>query len=227
MLKILFVEDDLQISRSLGLNLSLNGYEVAQADTLASAWAKISQNDYDVLLLDVNLPDGSGLDLCQKIRDSGRTTPVLFLSARTDEETVVKGLKSGGDDYIRKPFGSEELRVRIERLVEREPKNKNNLRAGPLTVDLGQRLAKIKDQPLSLGKREFDILVILAKRAGDTITRDQILHSLSENPDLYDRTIDSHMSHLRRKIRDLAGESLQIAAVYGVGYRLQWKVNET
>jgi DNA-binding response OmpR family regulator len=220
--KILLVEDDPQISKSLSMSLSFSGFQVESAESLAEAWGKFLKTSFDVLLLDVNLPDGNGIDLCKRIRDSGSEVPILFLSARTDEETVVKGMNLGGDDYIRKPFGTEELKVRINRLLHRIGPPKEFIEAGPLKMDTENRSATLQGRNLQLGKREFDILSILAKKSGDTISRDNILLLLNEDPEVYDRTIDSHMSHLRRKIREAAGESLQILAVYGVGYKLQW-----
>jgi DNA-binding response OmpR family regulator len=222
MTKVLLVEDDPQISKSLSMSLSFSGFQVESADTLAKAWEQFLKNPFDVLLLDVNLPDGNGIDLCKRIRDSGNEIPILFLSARTDEETVVKGMNLGGDDYIRKPFGTEELKVRIQRLLQRIGSTKDFIEAGPLKMDAERRSATVSGKNLQLGKREFDILSILARKSGDTISRDNILLLLNEDPEVYDRTIDSHMSHLRRKLRDAAGESLQILAVYGVGYKLQW-----
>jgi DNA-binding response OmpR family regulator len=222
MTKVLLVEDDPQISKSLSMSLSFSGFQVESAETLADAWERFLKNPFDVLLLDVNLPDGSGIDLCKRIRESGNEVPILFLSARTDEETVVKGMNLGGDDYIRKPFGTEELKVRIQRLLQRMGPGKEFIEAGPLRMDAEKRSATLNGKNLQLGKREFDILSILARKSGDTISRDNILLLLNEDPEVYDRTIDSHMSHLRRKIRDSAGESLQILAVYGVGYKLQW-----
>lgn len=212
-IKVLLVEDDSQISKSLSMSLNYSGYEVTTAESLSDAWLKYSERRYDILLLDVNLPDGTGIEFCEKLRGGGQTVPVLFLSARTDEETVVKSMSIGGDDYIRKPFGTEELKMRMGKIMKRSDHPKNILEAGPLKMDLDKRSVTVKDQVVSLGKREFDILSILIKKSGDIVTRDFILSSLDEKSDLYDRTIDSHMSHLRRKLRESADGSLQIASV--------------
>lgn len=223
MVKVLLVEDDSQISKSLSMNLNYSGFDVATADTVATGWTKFTTQPYDIVLLDVNLPDGNGIELCHRIRTAGKNTPILFLSARTDEETVVKGMNFGGDDYIRKPFGMEELKVRINKILKRAGPPRDVIEAGPLSLDLEKRAASLLGQPLSLGKREFDILSILVKKAGDVVTRDHVLASLDQTSEVYDRTIDSHISHLRRKIREISQEQLQIVSVYGVGYRLQWK----
>lgn len=221
MVKVLLVEDDPQIAKSLSLNLSFNGFDVAIAETLAQAWAKLTARSFDLFLFDVGLPDGTGIELCQRVRAAGKTTPVLFLSARTDEETVVKGMNVGADDYVRKPFGIEELKVRIQRVLKRAPPAGNVILAGPLSMDLDKRLVAIDGRSMTLGRREFEILAQMARRNGDVVTREAILENLEEKPELYDRTIDSHMSHLRKKLREAAGTRVQIVAVYGVGYRLQ------
>jgi DNA-binding response OmpR family regulator len=220
--KVLLVEDDTQIQKSLKMNLALSGYDVNTAETVAEALALIEKKSFDLYLLDVNLPDGNGLDLCHEIRAKSIESPVLFLSARTDEETVVKAMNIGAEDYIRKPFGVEELKVRMKKASAHAPAVRNLVEAGPLHLDIGRRSASIAGQPLNLGRREFDILSALAKRAGDVVTRENIINYLGENPDIYDRTVDSHVSHLRRKLREVAGEIVQIAPVYGIGYKLQW-----
>jgi DNA-binding response OmpR family regulator len=219
--KVLLVEDDPQISKSLQMSLSFSGFDVETAGTIAEGWVKATASSFDIFLLDVNLPDGSGLDLCRRIRDTGRDVPILFLSARTDEAVVVEGMNLGAEDYIRKPFGTEELKVRMNKAMKRASPAKNQIDYGPISLSVDKRTATIHGQALKLGKREFDILVILTKKAGDVVTRENILSLLESNSDLYDRTIDSHLSHLRRKLRDVANDEIQIVPVYGVGYRLQ------
>lgn len=221
--KILIIEDDFQIIKSLRINLKLSGYDSDSASTLADAWRKLNEENFDLMLLDIGLPDGSGLDFCQKVRDSGDDIPILFLSARTDESTVVKGINKGGDDYLRKPFGIEELKARMNKIIKRFSSPTNTIVFGDLTIDPVKRVVIILDQMVSLGRKEMEILIILAKKAGDIVTRETILSTIYDSADMYDRTVDSHMSHLRRKLREVAGNSLQINSVYGLGYRLEWK----
>jgi DNA-binding response OmpR family regulator len=222
--KILIVEDDPQITKLLKLNLKLSGFDTDNAMTFQDAWGKISRDNFDLILMDIGLPDGSGLDLCQRVRESGNDVPIVFLSALTDEATVVKGIKKGADDYLRKPFGLEELKVRVNKFIKRIVPQMQTIRFGDLTIDPAKRVVTIMGEMISLGRKELDILTLLARKSGDIVTRENILNSLYDNADLYDRTVDSHMSHLRRKIRDVAGQSLQISSVYGLGYRLEWKV---
>jgi DNA-binding response OmpR family regulator len=221
--KILIIEDDPQITKILKLNLKLSGFDTDNAMTIKDAWAKITTDHFDLLLMDIGLPDGSGLDLCQKVRESGNDVPIVFLSALTDEATVVKGIKNGADDYLRKPFGLEELKVRVNKFVRKLMPHMQTIKFGDLTIDPTKRVVTLMGEMLSLGRKELDILTLLARRAGDIVTRENILTTLYENADLYDRTVDSHMSHLRRKLREVSGQSLQISSVYGLGYRLEWK----
>lgn len=221
--KILIVEDDPQITKILIMNLRLSGFEIDNAVTFHEAWSKITSDHFDLILMDIGLPDGSGLDLCQKVRESGNEVPIVFLSARTDEASVVKGIKNGADDYLRKPFGLEELKVRVNKFVKKLVPQMQTIRFGELTIDPAKRVATVMGEMVSLGRKELDILTLLARKAGDIVTRENILNSLYDNADLYDRTVDSHMSHLRRKLREVAGNSLQISSVYGLGYRLEWK----
>lgn len=221
--RILIVEDDPQISKSLALNLKFSGYETKSANTVSDAWDLLKDEHFDLMCLDIGLPDGNGLDLCQKVRDAGNDIPVLFLSARTDEATVVKGINSGADDYLRKPFGVEELKVRMNKILRKFTLPTSTITFGNLTIDPVKRVVTIMDQIVTLGRKELEILILLTKRAGDIVTRENILTALYENADMYDRTVDSHMSHLRKKLREVAGPSLQINSVYGLGYRLEWK----
>jgi DNA-binding response OmpR family regulator len=221
--KILIVEDDPQITKILKLNLRLSGFETEHAGTFAEAWSRIASDHFDLILMDIGLPDGSGLDLCQKVRESGNEVPIVFLSARTDEATVVRGIKNGADDYLRKPFGLEELKVRVNKFVRKLVPAAQTVHFGELTIDPARRIVTLMGAMLTLGRKELDILTLLARRAGDIVTRESILNTLYDNADLYDRTVDSHMSHLRKKIREVAGPALKITSVYGLGYRLEWK----
>lgn len=223
MSKILIVEDDPQITKSLMINLKFSGYETSSASNIHDAWELLKHEHFDLMCLDIGLPDGSGMDLCQKIRNEGNDIPVLFISARTDEVTVVKGINSGADDYLRKPFGMEELKVRMNKILKKFSLPASSITFGNLTIDPVRRVVTIMDQIVTLGRKELEILILLTKKSGEIVTRENILTALYENADMYDRTVDSHMSHLRRKLREVAGPSLQINSVYGLGYRLEWK----
>ncbi|MBX3022481.1 MAG: response regulator transcription factor [Bdellovibrionales bacterium] len=221
-IRVMLVEDDSQIAKALTINLSLSGYTVVHAETAKEAKASVEKGVFDLLLLDVNLPDGNGIDLFHELRGLGIQAPAIFLSARVDEETIVRAMSIGADDYIRKPFGMEELKLRMTRTLRAFQPVRNTVQAGPLTLDLGQRTAILSNQPLVLSRREFDILTALLKRPGDVVSREAIINYLEQDAEIYDRTIDSHISHLRRKIRDLVGEEFQVLSIYGVGYKVNW-----
>ena len=223
MAKVLIVEDDPQISKSLKINLKLSGFQTESVTTIADAWKILKEQHFDLMCLDIGLPDGSGLDLCEKVRTSGDEIPILFISARTDESVVVKAINTGGDDYLRKPFGVEELKVRMNKVMKRFSTPSMTITFGNLAIDPAKRIVTIMDQMVNLGRKEMEILIILAKKAGDIVTRENILTALYDGADLYDRTVDSHMSHLRKKLREATDDTLRINSVYGLGYRLEWK----
>ena len=209
--QILLVEDDPMIAKSLRLSLQYEGFEVFKSRV------------FDVILLDINLPDGNGLELCQEIRKTNDQVPILMVTAQTDESTAVQGLQDGADDYIRKPYGVQELAARMMRLLERKKKETLNLKFGAIRMDLRKRLVWVGEHALNLGRREFEILALLTKKSGDVVTRNDIMNALGEENEIYDRTIDSHLSHLRKKMKDAGSTEIQIVPVYGVGYRLEQK----
>jgi DNA-binding response OmpR family regulator len=217
------VEDDPLIAKTLRMSLPYKGFAVTVCDTVRAGLELATTRPFDVILLDVNLPDGNGLELCQSIRKRDPHVIILMLTAQTDEDSAVRGLEWGADDYVRKPYGVQELTARITRHLNRGKKGALTLRFGSIKVDPEKRLAWTGDTPLSLGKREFEILSLLVKRSGDAVTRNDILSALGEEADVYDRTIDSHLSHLRRKLKDAAANDVQILPIYGVGYRLELK----
>ncbi len=218
--KVLLVEDDPVIGRTLSVSLPYRGYEVTVSETLAGGFKAFQQEPFDLILLDLVLPDGQGFDLCRKIHEENPLLPILMVTARTGEDDVVRALTLGASDYIRKPFGLEELTARMNRIIDRKKAREEILHYRSLFISKRERLVKVDGQSLSLGPREFEILSILVERAGDVVTRNDILDALSGESDLYDRTIDSHLSHLRSKIRDVCGDRIRIQSVYGVGYRL-------
>ncbi len=221
--QVLLVEDDPFIARTLRMSLSYKGFEVTACNSFQQGLNQFRSHPFDVILLDINLPDGNGRDLCQEIRKNNETIPILILTAKMEEESAVQCLQRGADDYIRKPYGSQELAARMIRLLERKKKVGTQLLFSSLKIDVQKRMAWAGDKPLTLGKREFNILTLLVKRSGEAVTRNEILDTLGEEADLYDRTIDSHLSHLRRKLKKAGAITIQILPIYGIGYRLEEK----
>ncbi len=218
--QVLLVEDDPVIARTLVMSLRYEQFELSVADNLARARALCEQQQFDLVLLDVGLPDGNGIDLCRDLRARDAGLPILMLSARTDEATAVAGIEGGADDYIRKPYGLRELCARMRRLLDARRPERQQAAYANLCLDPQRRTATVAGVAISLGKKEYDMLLLLVKANGDTVSRELILDRLDFDQAIYDRTIDSHLSHLRRKLKD-AGAALRIAAIYGIGYRLE------
>lgn len=216
--RVLLVEDDPLISKALSLSLPFAGFVVAVCESFHDGLQTVQQQPFDVILLDVNLPDGDGFNLCRAIRARDAAIPILMLTAKTDEDSAVTGIECGADDYIRKPYGIHELTARMLRLLEKRKRHLDTF--GSLRIDTAKYLAWTGGNELNLGKREFLILALLVRRNGDVITREEILAATDQDAQIYDRTIDSHLSHLRKKLK-LAGACEQIVPVYGVGYRLE------
>ncbi|MFZ6678355.1 response regulator transcription factor [Undibacterium sp. Tian12W] len=220
---VLLVEDDPMIARTLSMGLRYEGFELSHAGSIAIAMQLLEQQAFELILLDVGLPDGDGISLCSALRALHPATPILMLSARTDESAVVASMEGGADDYIRKPCGLRELSARMRRLLvrvqpAREPRAVISF--GDIEMDVQRRNVSARGVPLQLGKKEYDVLMLLVRANGDAITREQILSQFEDSNIIYDRTIDSHLSHLRRKLKD-AGATERIVAIYGIGYKLE------
>lgn len=218
--QVLLVEDDPLIAKTLTMSLRYEGFELTVAATVRDAVGALAQRRFDMALFDVGLPDGSGIDLCRDLRAHDAGIPILMLSARTDEATAVAGIEGGADDYIRKPYGVKELTARMLRLLSRRQTKRQVATFGSIRIDVQRREVTAGDTVLQLGKKEFDILLLLVRAQGDAVTREQILDMFDDSSAIYDRTIDSHLSHLRKKLKD-AGAAVRIAAIYGVGYRME------
>jgi DNA-binding response OmpR family regulator len=214
---VLFVEDDPITAEGLTGVLKREGYEVWLATGLAAARKKFEGSLPDLCIFDVSLPDGSGLDLCREVRESSDKIPILMLTGKKDEGTAVRALTLGATDYLRKPFGAQELVVKIRKLL----KDRAEYRIGRLHLDAASRKVEKDGGPIELTRREFEILRALMDHAGDTLTREAILATVSDADESADRTLDSHMSRLRGKLK---GAGVDITAVYGVGYRLEEKL---
>jgi DNA-binding response OmpR family regulator len=222
MTRLLLVEDDPLISRTLKLSLHYRGFEVTVCDTLAKGLSAFEGSEFDIVVLDVNLPDGTSYSLCKTLKTLKPETPVVMLTARVDESSAVTGIDSGADDYVRKPFGLEELTARLNRLVTKKS-GADRYEFNSLRISLKQRQAWVGEVMVALGKREFDILTLLIKRKGEVVSREEILTAVDTESEMFDRTIDSHLSHLRRKLKEAHLLDVQISPVYGVGYRLEKK----
>jgi DNA-binding response OmpR family regulator len=221
MAKILLLEDDPFLGKGLMIQLQTAGHEVTWQPTIAQAKASEASNQFDLLLLDINLPDGSGLDFCHAIRQRGSKLPIVMLTAMADDDSEVKGFECGANDYIKKPFSNRALLARIQALLKEPFLKEEKIRVGPILVLVDQRKVLIEGQNVDLNRREFDIFVHLAKTPGVVLSRDQLLSALDSDENILDRTIDSHFSHIRSKIKKIGIDSIIIRSVYGIGYVLE------
>ncbi len=214
--RILLVEDDPYLNDGLGDLLKHEGYAVTQAGTVREAQAAWDNAAYDLVILDVRLPDGSGLDLCRQWRQTGNRVRILFLTACSEELQVVQGLDAGGDDYVAKPFRLRELTSRIRAQLRRGAPAA--YRGRHIQVDYDRCSAARDGHPLELTPTEYMLLAALTRHPGRTLTRTQLLTQIWDHAGEYidDNTLSVHISRLREKL-----ESGCIHTVRGVGYRWQ------
>jgi two-component system response regulator RegX3 len=217
-MRVLIVEDEDAIAEPLGEGLEREGYEVRRAATGADAMA--SGLEFDVVLLDLRLPDGDGYTVCRELR-SRSDVPIIIISARGEEVDRVVGLELGADDYLVKPFGFRELLARMRAVTRRSgpraDRGSPSSRAGGLEIDNRTRRAQVDGREIALTPKEFDLLALLASDAGAVVTRQRILESVWDTSWFGPtRTIDVHVAALRKKL----GSPAWIETVRGIGFRL-------
>ncbi|WP_432143578.1 response regulator transcription factor [Streptomyces sp. bgisy084] len=220
--RVLVVDDDAMILRSLGRGLRLNGFTVALAEDGPTALAELTERPPDVVVLDVSLPGLSGTDICRTLRANGDEVPVLMLSALDELEDRVAGLQAGADDYLVKPFALKELVLRLEALLRRRPPGgRDEVQIGDLVLDTAAREVTYQGAPVRLTRREFELLEVLARNAGVVLTRDQLLDRVW-GYDFAVRTdaVDTFVSYLRRKL-EADGRPRLVHTVRGVGFVLR------
>jgi two-component system response regulator ChvI len=228
---VALVDDEAGIRETVGLALRRAGYRVeAHADGLA-AWTAFELALPDVAILDVLMPRMDGLELCRRLRARSETLPILFLTSKDEEFDRVLGLELGADDYLVKPFSVRELVARVRVLfrrlaLTRSPREAGapdrSLQAGPLRLDPDRHEARWSGALLPLTVTEFRVLQSLARHPGHVKTRDQLLaEAYPDDAYVAERTVDSHIKRLRRKLADAEPESDPIETVYGLGYRFR------
>jgi DNA-binding response OmpR family regulator len=224
---ILVVEDDPAILRGLTDNLRFEDYEVLTATDGETGYKLQRENNPDLIVLDVMLPRMSGLEVCRKLRSDGVQTPILMLTARSEEADRVLGLDLGADDYLTKPFSVRELMARIRALLRRaQPPASlpDELRFGDVEVDFRRYAARRNGAPVEMTRKEFAVLRLLAARAGEVVTRDELLNQVwgyESYP--ASRTVDNHVAGLRAKLERDAARPDHIRTVHGVGYKFVTK----
>ena len=223
MAKILIVEDDASILLPLEDNLKLEGYEVASATDGSQGLAMAQEGHYDLIILDIMLPKLNGLDVCRKLRQDKNTTPILMLTAKSQEIDKVLGLELGADDYVTKPFSPRELLARIKAILRRTRQIQEGIdfyRFGNVDVDFKKFEAKKDGKSLDLTALEFSLLHLLISNNGQVVHRDRILDDVwGEGVYIEPRTIDKHISQLRKKLEDDPQNPRFIVGVRSVGYK--------
>jgi DNA-binding response OmpR family regulator len=222
---LLLVDDEPTLVATLKYNLEREGYHVITAADGETGLSAARANRPDLILLDLLLPAMDGLEVCRILRRE-MTTPILMLTAKTDEIDKVVGLELGADDYVTKPFSMRELLARVHALLRRAetpPTAETEvLVAGELLVDLRRREASRGGRALALRPKEFDLLVFFLRNRGRAFTRDQLLNQIWGYDFVGDtRTVDVHIRWLRQKIEDVPGKPSRLITVRGVGYRFE------
>lgn len=224
MKKILIVEDEPNMRLGLKDNLEFEGYKVSVANDGSKGLAAIVSNHYDLVLLDVMLPELSGFDVCRIARERGVPTPIILLTAKGEEIDKVLGLELGADDYITKPFGLRELLARIKAVLRRGPdakKGSTEALIGKMTVNFSSYIASVDQQQVKMSHKEFEILKYLWEHRNDTVSRYQLLEDIwgyNEQPTT--RTVDNFILKLRQKVEQNPEDPQIILTVHGVGYKM-------
>lgn len=225
--KLLLLEDDGSLADGLCYSLQKAGFAVKAARTAGEALALLRQDSYDLLLLDVTLPDGTGFEVCEWVRARDPRTPIIFLTASDEEVNIIRGLDSGGDDYITKPFRLGELCSRIRALLRRAgvsgPDKAELLECGALTIDLLGCRVLLDGRALELTGAEYRLLCLLVRNANRIVTRERILDELWDGMGNFvdDNTLSVYVRRLREKVEPDPSHPQRLCTVRGLGY--QWK----
>ena len=230
MTTVLAIEDDPAILRGLSDNLRFEGYEVVTATDGETGYRLQRERKPDLILLDLMLPRMSGLEVCRKLRAEGIQTPILILTARSEEPDRVLGLDLGADDYVTKPFSVRELMARVRALLRRSQPGQegvsdgvrlpDELRFGQAEIDFRSYEARVSGKLVEMTRKEFAVLRYLAAHAGEVVTRDDLLNQVwgyESYPS--SRTVDNHVAGLRAKLEQDASQPEHIKTVHGVGYK--------
>ena len=223
----LVIEDDKSVSQLIRLYLAEDGYRVLSAEDGLSGLKMSTEESPDIVLLDLNLPGMDGIDVCRNIREKF-DLPIIMVTARVEEDDRLDGLDMGADDYVSKPFSPRELVARVNAVMRRTSKaNKKRkdigeqFKLGDLVIDLSRRSASVKGAEMELTPTEFRLLAFLVESPNRTISRQQIIDNVfGYDFSGYDRTVDTHVSNLRKKLDAASPDRQHLKTMYGFGYRL-------
>jgi two-component system phosphate regulon response regulator PhoB len=221
--KLLIIEDEPDIRKTLEYNLSREGFDVVCASSLSEGKNYINTNQFSLILLDLMLPDGSGLDLCRELKTDSdkKLTPIIILTAKDDEVDKVVGFELGADDYVTKPFSVRELILRVKAVLKRGNAKSENLEVqrqfGDLVIDVDSHEVFVDNESITLTALEFKLLRQLVDRRGRVQSRDQLLSDVwGYSADVTTRTVDTHIKRLREK---LGAMGKYVQTIRGVGYK--------
>ena len=225
--KILLLEDDISLVDGLNYSLKRNGFDVEIVRTVEDALNRLPKiNTFDLLILDVTLPDGTGFEICEKVRKQGCQIPILFLTASDEEVNVIRGLDSGGDDYVTKPFKLGELYSRIRALLRRTGLSNQSshtvMECGDILIDLLGSRVLLKGKGLDLTSAEYRLICLLVRNANRVTTRNSILNELWDSTGDFvdDNTLSVYVRRLREKIEADPSHPEHLVTIRGFGY--QW-----
>jgi DNA-binding response OmpR family regulator len=222
--RILVVDDERQIVDIVRGYLSREGYQVISSYDGPGALEIARREQPDLVILDLMLPGLSGWDVCRKLREDS-AVPIIMLTAREDIADRIVGLELGADDYVSKPFDPRELVARVRAVLRRGEPSENQseiINHGGLRIETGSRQVSVAGRSVDLTPTEFDLLSVMARHPGRVFSRGQLLDRLQgDDYEGYERTIDSHVKNLRKKLAPGAGDSPYITTVHGIGYRLE------
>ena len=229
MKKILIIEDEPNIRELILYNLKTNGYDGIAAEDGIMGITMVHREKPDLILLDIMLPGKTGYDICRELRDEGNNTPIIMITAKTEEVDKVLGLEFGADDYISKPFGIRELMARIKAVLRRYEVTADTNMSSDTVVSVGDLCMNVECHEVKVGERhidltlkEFELLRYLVENRGHVFTRDQLLNNVwgidyaGET-----RTVDVHIRHLRQKLSDGENEEQYIETIRGKGYKVR------
>jgi DNA-binding response OmpR family regulator len=221
---VLILEDDVALCKGVELGLKQSERRFVSCHSIASAKERLQEESPDLLLVDINLPDGSGLDFCVRLREAGYTAPILMLTANDTELDMVTGLESGADDYVTKPFSLAVLRARVDALLRRGAYG-NALKADGFLFDFDAQRFEKDGMTIELSKTEARLLQLLFSHKGQTLTREQLLERVWPDGAEYvdENALSVAVRRLRAKLEDAPGNPRYIKTVHGIGYK--WAVS--
>lgn len=233
MKKVLIIEDDREISNLLNINLKDLRCEVVNCYDGSNGFKEAKSGDFDLIVLDIMLPEMDGFEICRELRKAEILTPIIMLTAKSDETDKVLGLEFGADDYLTKPFSIREFIARVKAIFRRienlqtEKEDGGELKYGDLKIDPLKRIVLLKNERIELTPKEFDLLHLMASHPGRTYTRENLLNLIwGTQYSGYEHTVNSHINRLRSKIEGDVSNPLYILTSWGVGYRFNDRIEE-